>query len=529
MLIVALCFGFIGVLRDTSAATQTMTKTISVSADDARSPDGGGFTSTEAQALVGGGNGATPNVAGFRFTGVNIPKGSVITSVRLSLMKSKTEWNRIVLDCGFSLNEAGFSAGAAPAQRAMTSQKSHMDSNVMRRKGRRYDICRGDGLNASLQQLINSAGWASGDPAVLVAHGPASAQWQRSPFYMRDAGQSNAPQLIISYSPPNSVPPTNTPTNTPVNPTNTPVPPTNTPVPPTNTPVPPTNTPPTSPPGTGFGVVNACGEGTHNWHGPVVNGCNATHEHGDAPPSWVQSSPFPAHFNHPANTPSENVLKHTGFKGFLMSDDGATVYTIMHIDSNPNGHTSRFHSYQMWARDPSGNVSYWDGWLDFGQGNNTGPNLRRNGCDNTDVRPIMAVNDEPCNEVLFESWYSSAGGSGGWAPDFGFNLLAQYYTGGDPNNMATWGPTGSLNSVRRIELAWYDFRSSQRGSFWATQWGQIVSGPNDPVCGTSRTYGTKTYTTLCLQQYIAPTMTSVSFPGNSVQRTYSMTGVQLPN
>ncbi|MCO5187103.1 MAG: serine/threonine protein kinase [Anaerolineae bacterium] len=48
----------------------------------------------------------------------------------------------------------------------------------------------------------------------------------------------------------NDIPPTPTPTNTPVPPTNTPLPPTNTPVPPTNTPVPPTNTsvPPTNTP-----------------------------------------------------------------------------------------------------------------------------------------------------------------------------------------------------------------------------------------------------------------------------------------
>ena len=38
------------------------------------------------------------------------------------------------------------------------------------------------------------------------------------------------------------------------------------------------------------------------------------------------------------------------------------------------GQQTRFHSYQMWARDASGGVSHWDLWADFGQDNNTGPN-----------------------------------------------------------------------------------------------------------------------------------------------------------
>jgi hypothetical protein len=48
---------------------------------------------------------------------------------------------------------------------------------------------------------------------------------------------------------------------------------------PTNTPVPPTATPitPLDP------MVGICGESTHSWHAPVVNGCQTGHEHGDAP------------------------------------------------------------------------------------------------------------------------------------------------------------------------------------------------------------------------------------------------------
>ena len=301
----------------------------------------------------------------------------------------------------------------------------------------------------------------------------------------------------------------------------------------TTTPVTPTPTPmPTT------GQVGTCGEDTVHWHPPVINGCATGHEHGDAPPSWVNSSRWMPMFEHPGNTPSENLLKHSSFKGFSLRDDNVDLYVIMHLDTNPSGHASRFHSVQVWARDTTGAVSHWDYWLDFGTGNMTGPQLRGNGgCEDTNVRPIMAVRYSQCGtQTDFESWYSRAGATPfGW--DFGFNMKPNYYAGTNPQNVsnpdlatiASWLPTGDLNNTRRIEMSWYAQRSNQRGTFWSTQWGEIVSGPSDARCGTSRTYGTKTYTTLCIEQYIAPSMTQVAFPGNSVQKDFDVSGVKLPN
>jgi hypothetical protein len=294
---------------------------------------------------------------------------------------------------------------------------------------------------------------------------------------------------------------------------------------------------PTPTPDPGHGGRGVCGESNDVWHPPVVNGCAAGHEHGDAPPQWAVSSRWMPMFTHPGNTPNENILKHTSFKGFSGSFNGVDVYVIMHLDSNPSGHTSRFHSYQMWARDRSGAVSHWDGWLDFGAGDSAGPTVRRFGCDDTEsVRPVFAVNARGCNggRLQFENWYPRAAGYQGqapWMPDFGFNLSANYYLGGDPNDRSTWPAveTGNSNGTRRFEVAWYANRSSQRGGFYATNFGQIVSGPNDRVCGTTRTVGGKTYPVLCIEQFIAPTLSTVQFPNNSVQKSYPMTGVVNPN
>jgi len=273
------------------------------------------------------------------------------------------------------------------------------------------------------------------------------------------------------------------------------------------------------------------------WHPPVVNGCATGHEHGDAPPAWVTASRWQPMFDHPGNTPNENVLKHSSFKGFTLSDDGVNLYIIAHLDTNPAGHGSRFHSVQVWAQDKTKAVSHWDVWMDFGSGNEAGPHLQpTDACGNDGSRPIMMVDFTSCGQVTYENWYSRAGAPV-WGWDFGFNISPNYYGGTDMQHLsssnladsATWLPTGQLNTTRRVEAAWYANRSSQRGDFWSTQWGNIVSGPTDPVCGTTRTIGGKSYTVLCIEQYVAPSMTTVQFPGNSVQKNYPAQGVHNPN
>lgn len=284
------------------------------------------------------------------------------------------------------------------------------------------------------------------------------------------------------------------------------------------------------------GNVGVCGESNLVWHPPVVNGCATGHEHGDAPPAWVVASDWQPEYVHVASTPNENAFahKHSAMKGWAATFNGVQIYGVFHLDFNPGGHASRFHSYQMWARDQQGGVSHWAGWLDFGAitGPNpalwpTGPQIRRIHCDSTDVRPIMAVNDEGCGPVQFESWYSRAG-SAAW--DFGFNINSNYYLGGDPNVPSTWAPIGGVRNVeRRLEAAWYSFRETARGAFWTDQFDVAVSGPNDPICGSTIQVGTRTYTRVCIEQYVAPTMVTVGFPGNSVQRIFPGQSVVLPN
>lgn len=309
-------------------------------------------------------------------------------------------------------------------------------------------------------------------------------------------------------------------------------------------PVPPTATPTATPTQDHGGHDEAL-----YWHAPaahLVNGAQTTvHEHGDAPPEWVLAynrtsgigeagTGRPAYV-HVAGTPNENGhdagawWKHTAFKGWAGRFQNVDWYGIFHLDFNPSGHPSRFHSYQMWLKDATGAVSYMHGWLDFGVGNSTTPQVVVTCGNDSGIRPIMKVNANNCpaNQITFENWYDNNGGA--WGLDFGFNINANYRAGGDPANPATWSAIGLKNLTRRIEFAWYPQRSSQRGAFWADQWGRIMSGANDPRCGTQQAVGTRTYTIVCLKQYIAPSLTAIGFPGNAVQRDFDGAGVQLPN
>lgn len=268
------------------------------------------------------------------------------------------------------------------------------------------------------------------------------------------------------------------------------------------------------------------------WHAPGAHGDRPAHEHGDAPPQWLLDSGVNPTFTHVAGTPNENYAyyKHTGFKGVLATLNGVEFYGVFHWDFNPSGHDGRFHSYQIWLRDATGAISHMHGWQDFGTGNNTNSQKIISCGTNSNVRPIINVNQPGCS-LFFETWYARAGGSGNWSIDTGVSINPNYYAGGDPSDPTTWQDTGYVrNLTRRLELAWYADRSSLKGSFVTDQWGRLRTGMNDPVCGTARTIGTRTYTVVCLRQYIAPTLTSIVFPGNALQRTWQGANVvELPN
>jgi hypothetical protein len=283
-------------------------------------------------------------------------------------------------------------------------------------------------------------------------------------------------------------------------------------------------------PGEELGV---CGERMDVWHPPVINGCATGHEHGDAPPSWIAAAGYNVSFHGHFNTsPTEHTAKHAAMKGFTARFSNADIYFRVHAAANVLDRSARFHSYEVWARDPSGAVSHWQGWYNTGDPERD-RYVRRQGTE-TSVRPAMLVVDQTSWDqgIRCEQWYAL---TSVWSWDFGWticNTTTLYYAGeNQEQDRSFWrlAPDGSLGGTRRLEAAWYSSRSHPTGAFVATQFGEIVSGMNDPRCSaTTTTYG-KTYQNVCLEQYIAPTMTQVAFPGNAVQKNFDTTGAVVPN
>ncbi|MCC6177272.1 MAG: hypothetical protein IT305_18365 [Chloroflexi bacterium] len=299
-----------------------------------------------------------------------------------------------------------------------------------------------------------------------------------------------------------------------------------------NPPATPQPTPVPTPP-----AVGACGEAMDAWHPPVINGCTAGHEHGDPPPSWIGDAGYTVSFSGPFNTTArENTTKHAAMKAFLARFSGVDIYFRIHAASNVLDRSARYHSYDVWTRDAAGGVSHWQGW--FNTGDPVADRIPRSLGD-PGRRPLMLVVDRASwdADIRCEQWY---GLTASWSWDFGWticNVNSLFYPGeNNEQDMAQWRlPPGgpSLGGLRRLEAAWYSSSSPGRqhptGRFWATQFGEIVGGPTDTRCsGTSTRFGT-TYANVCLEQYIAPTMTQVAFPGNAVQKTFPTTGVQIPN
>lgn len=284
--------------------------------------------------------------------------------------------------------------------------------------------------------------------------------------------------------------------------------------------------------------VGVCGESMHSWHPPVIDGCATGHEHGDAPPGWIAQAGFTPTFHGEFNTsPTEHTRKHSGMKGFLTRFADVDIYFRVHATSNVLDRSTRYHSYQVWARDPSGGVSHWQGW--YNSGDPIADRFPRRRGVETEKRPAILVVDQTSWEqgIKCEQWYAT---TASWSWDFGWTICginALYYPGeAMEQDQRFWrAPEGQpgVGTLRRLEAAWYgnnNGRMHPEGQFWATQFGEIVAGPDDPRCSEATTAFDETYPNVCLEQYIAPTMHEVAYPNiNAEQRQFDSTGVRVPN
>lgn len=280
--------------------------------------------------------------------------------------------------------------------------------------------------------------------------------------------------------------------------------------------------------------------------------CVYGHEHGDQPPDWIFPIESNLGFDHQsgfmANTsPLENSLKHSGMKGFSTTIKNVQIYARIHLASNPLDRASRFHSYQLFLKDPSGGISHFQGWLDSGDPQFSripyrDSSLGEKGKD-PGIRPIVwASTRHAC--IIDQTWCIELWSmkTSPWGPDiiWGINDATTFYHPDEQNtaDINQWDKSGLTGMDRSLTVTIYrqaedlkkrGINSLLTGTIWATQFGEIVTDSSDKKCFEKTIKSNVEYQNICLKNYIAPSLPQITGVGNTAQKYFDNTGVILPN
>lgn len=293
----------------------------------------------------------------------------------------------------------------------------------------------------------------------------------------------------------------------------------------------------------------ACAHDASRWHPPIdpQTGCQYGHEHGDAPPAWIAAAGYQAGYDphggfHGNTSPAENAMKHISMKGQVAQFGAQEAYFRLHLTSNALERSARYHSYEVFLKDAQGGVSHWQGWYNSGD-----PRADRVSRSLPDPgrRPIVLVTDVAALErgVACEQWY---GFTSSWSWDLGLTICnsTTIYFPEEGQYLDFFWQTGwyglpsALGLDREIEAAWYgpgtpaarDRDIAPKGrTFYATQFGEIVSGPDAPRCSEMTTRFGVSYPNICLPQFVAPTAAGVANPAGRSRKTFPGAGVVVPN
>ena len=264
LVLVGVLFGW-SMTRPVNAATNTYL--VSASSDDVNE-DGAAITTNASTIWLGNGSSATASYTGFRFTNVVVPQGATVSSAKLKVYSSQSQWISLSLSLAGELtpNSATFSSASKPSQRTLTVQKISHSSNSSWAANAWVTL---DEMAPVLQEIVNQPGWKSGNSLSIIVKGAGRA-YARKFIGSQDASAANAASLVISFtggasSTATATPPaaTSTPQATATRPAATATHPaatststaTQTALPPTRTPTPPTRT--ASPTSTGLPASTA--------------------------------------------------------------------------------------------------------------------------------------------------------------------------------------------------------------------------------------------------------------------------------
>lgn len=173
----------------------TFNTSIAAGADDFSWITGAGFGNTETTTYLGRYLGTYTVLAGYRFTGVTVPNGATITNAYLTFTSYSA------LSAAVTLTIWGVDADnqAAPTSEATAAAMVETSASVSWSPGAwaagsTYNT---NDISSIIQEIVDRAGWASGNALVIEVFGPASGSGYRL-AHTYDYG-SGYPQLTIEY------------------------------------------------------------------------------------------------------------------------------------------------------------------------------------------------------------------------------------------------------------------------------------------------------------------------------------------
>ena len=176
------------------AAVSASTFQIITNADDVNE-DGSNFTASGNSIFLGNGQSTSSSYTGLRFSGVTIPKGATITSAKLQVRSSSSQWisMKMSIAADKSANSATFSSSSKPSQRALTAAKVSHRSNNKWTANTDYSL---NEIKSVIQEVVNQSGWNSGNALSVILKGTGQS-WGRK--YISSGNANDSAKLIVTY------------------------------------------------------------------------------------------------------------------------------------------------------------------------------------------------------------------------------------------------------------------------------------------------------------------------------------------
>lgn len=191
----------------TSSSSVSITKAISAGSDDT-SYDGTTFASDWQQVTLGKSDGSTSINNFFHFANITIPPGSTIVSAYFSYSNYTADSSIVNLQ----LAAANADNPSTPTdgtqfstyQNSLTTARVNWDNLPVATYG---DFFTSPDISTVIQEIISRSGWTSGNSLLLWVGDHGSSAWAQRKYLSADyAGIEPKPQIVITYTAPNTSP-----------------------------------------------------------------------------------------------------------------------------------------------------------------------------------------------------------------------------------------------------------------------------------------------------------------------------------